>query len=87
MLDRYFKTMRGYGNVPEGATLGCEVAIFTAEIASLARLLLARVAKRGFTTLVRVQVSASASAISISGYGLFVDVVHCNLVSSGQLTT
>jgi hypothetical protein len=56
--------------------LGGNVAVLSTQVTGLARVRLAGVADGDFATLVRVQVSASASAVAVCGYGLLVDVAH-----------
>jgi hypothetical protein len=50
--------------------------MLAAQVTNLARLGLAGIADRHLTALVRVKVSASASAVAIAGDRLLVDVVH-----------
>jgi hypothetical protein len=58
--------------------------VLSTQVASLARVGLAGVADGDFATLVRVQVSASASAVAVCGDGLLVDVVHEGTTGGGE---
>lgn len=55
-----------------------EVAELATEVARLAGLRLRGIARRDFTALVGIKMSARSSAVTVLGNRLLVDVVHCN---------
>lgn len=64
-----------------------DVSVLATQIACLAGLGLRSITARLLTTLVRVEVSAGASAVAIGGNCLLMDVVHFKQSVQGSLHT